>query len=338
MKTFKFSLVALIATALFTACSNDEAVLPVNDEAQAISFRLQGGTPEIATRTTATTLPYVDAFVVYGTDDVYGATNDLIFDGVTVARDINKPGYAFAYAPTRYYDINAATAAFIAYSPASAKVVNVVTTDFWTPNPGEASFDYTVPAPDKTGNTVQEDLLVAIREKDAVASTVSLEFEHALARIFVTASNSTKDPVFIDSLILRNLKTTGTLEFDMSAGTKDWNPATATADYAYILAPSGVAVDSSAVRVYVTTMEQGMMVLPQATVNTAVVTEFDNGDFALQVNYRFSNLGIQKKFIMLPNNYPFEAGKQYLINIEFAGTGIDFEIKVDPFGPLTPVN
>ena len=328
MKTFKFSLVALVATALFTACTNEAVVEPFNGkkgEAQEISFRLQGGTPEITTRSTATTLPYVDAFVVYGTDNVYGDAS--IFDGTTVSLDVNSD--KFTYAPTRYYDFAATDAAFIAYSPASAKVTNATVANLWTVG---ASFDYTVPAPDNSGNTVQEDLLVASEEITPIASTVNLQFEHALARIFVTATNSTKDPVFIDSLILKNLATTGTLEFDAaSAYAWEWTNQTDVADYKYILAPSGVAVDSMTTKKLVTTMEQGMMVLPQETLNSGDNTAFVAGDFALQVNYRFSNLGAQVKYILIEDGFEFKPNEQYLINIEFKGTAIDFDITVRPF-------
>ena len=333
MKTFRFFFVALAAIALFTACSSEEVIQPINNEGQPISFRLQGGTPEITTRSTATTLPYLDAFVVYGTDDVYGATNDLIFDGTTVALDINSG--SFTYAPTRYYDLGAGAASFVAFSPVSAKVSNINATSFWTAG---TSFDYTVPAPDNSGNTVQEDLLVASVAITSITPSVSIPFEHALARIFVTATNAANDPVFIDSLILRNLQTTGTLAFaPHPATTRTWTPAGTLGDYKYILAPSGVVVDSlTNTPTLVTSMEQGMMVLPQATQNTNNDHVFDSGDFALQVYYRFSNLGAQSRYIMLTNNYAFAEGNQYTINLDFAGgTAIDFTVTVDTFAPLT---
>ena len=327
MKTNKILLSVLAAAGmLFTACSNDEPVqLP--QDAQAISFRMPGGTPAGIQRTPGTTIEYVDAFVVYGTDNVFG--DALIFDGTTVARDINQIGNIFTYAPTRYYDLAATSAAFVAFSPASAKISNVVKTPFLTTG---LSFNYTVPAPDDSGNAVQEDLLVADTTLLAITPTVNLTFKHALARVFVTATNTTKDPVFIDSLILRNLKTIGTLEFDVPADTWEWTSQNTSADYAYVLAPSGVAVDSMTTnKTLVTSMEQGMLVLPQKTANMWNNDVFDTGDFALQINYKFANLGEQKKYILLEENFEFEAGKQYLINIDFTGMGIDFTITVKDF-------
>ena len=362
MKTFKFSLLALTATVLITACSNEEIALqPANSsEPQGISFRMQGGTPEITTRTTATTLPYLDAFVVYGSDNVH--KDALIFEGTTVALDINESDpvngdFIFTYAPTKYYDAKASKGYFIAFSPVSAKFDHDETkVPAFVTGTGQiaATFQYTVPTPDKTGKgyTAQEDLLIARKVVDGVgtpktmASTVvHLEFEHALSRIFVTARNNTKDPVVIKSLTLRNLAQTGKLEFEITDYDWYWTPDFTPAnlqDYKYILADSGVVVApmaSTVAPIYVTTKEQGMMVLPQKTVNKGKVDELNetatDKDFALEYEYTFANLGLQKRLILLPDEYPFEVGKQYTINLVFDGTAVEFTVDVNEFA--TPV-
>ena len=337
MKTNKILFSVLAAAGiLFTACSNDEPVQLPKD-AQAISFRTQGGTPEGIQRTPGTTLPYVDAFVVYGTDNKFG--NALIFDGITVARDI-KTGF-FTYAPTRYYDLEATSAAFVAFSPASAKIGPAAPiTTFWTTG---ANFNYTVPVPNATGNATQEDLLVAntvVGTIDPDDPKVPFKFEHALARVFVSATNSTADPVIINGLTLVNLEATGTLKFDATATYAwEWDLAGSLKPYAYVLAETGIAVEPTlpnATPKLVTSMEQGMMILPQVTKNDNDDDELDTDDFALEVTYSLGNLKNKTKNILIPDGFEFEAGYQYKINIEFTGIGIYFTIEVADFVDADP--
>ena len=337
MKTFRFSLVALVATAFFTACY-DEAVVEKRSntgEAQEISFRLQGGTPE--TRATATTLQNVDAFVVYGIDDVaYAGSGANIFEGVTVARQV---GGGFDYNPKKYYSDGAGDAEFFAYSPVSAiaNISNVDATDLYT----DASFDYEVVVPTTFGNTSQEDLLVAgISVGTPSIAAVDLEFTHALSRIFVKATNTLSDNVVITGLTLKNLYSTGTIT-GAPTGTPDdpwawtWGSYGGKKDYSYVLAQTGVAVQAGvSPAILVTSMEQGMMVLPQATVNAGSATAFETGDFALEVTYNVANLTGQTAYVVLPNNFPFLANTQYAITITFSGSTlieISFDIDVLPF-------
>ena len=319
MKTFKFSLVALAATALFTACSNDEAVQPVNGEEQAISFRIQGGTPEITTRTTATTALYVDAFVVWGTDDKATAAGTTIFDGVTVAR--RQVDGLFDYNPKRYYGIGATSASFFAYSPVSANVSAFTGVAPVLASPG---FKYGVKAPDPAGNTAQEDLLVAGTNL-APSPTVNLNFEHALSRIFVKATNGLKEDVVITGLKLINLFSEGTMASTPgSPWAWAWTPTPGSKiDYDYVLAQSGVAVKAGVnTATLVTSMEQGMMVLPQVTQNTSNDKVVDTGDFALEVTYDVANLTNQTAHILLKDGFDFLMGKQYAITINFKGIGL----------------
>ena len=339
MKTRIFLLVALIATGFFTACNNDVAV-DSSKNGPEISFRLQGGMPEVTTRALATTIYNLEAFVVFGTDNVLAATNDLLFDGKTVARKFGGTN-DFAYAPAVYYSEGATNAGFFAFAPVSADVNNTNLASLLT----GASFDYMVPAPDHTGNVSQEDLLVALTAPITPSTTaVNIDFEHALARIFITAENETPDPIIIKSLKLLNLATTGTFNIPPTFAW-GWVPDMSTAsgsEYEYILPESGVAVPgtippATPAKYYVTSMEQGMLILPQFATNIAPFDAFDSDDFALEVIYDFANLKDQTKNIVIydtvtPGLWEFEMGKQYRINITFTGTAIKFEVTVHDFG------
>ena len=323
MKNLFLGMSLLTAAGLWTGCSNDE-VVDAADGKQAISFRVQGGMPDL--RATGTTKAYVDAFVVYGTDNVFAAKDELIFDGVTVALQTDG---TFDYAPKRFHAEGAVNAGYFAFSPASAKVSNPVTAGFLTAG---ASFDYTVPKPDDSGNTTQEDLLVSNTAVAAILSYVNLDFTHALSRIFITASNHSVEPVIIDTLTLRNLFSKGTLKVNAPSATWAWTDHTDKMDYQYMLAPTGVAVPANSLSMkLVTSMEQGMMVLPQETANTGSIFDFDPGDFALEVKYQFANLGKQTKLIMVHDGFEFEANKQYLIHIDFTAWAIEFTIDVLDF-------
>ena len=346
MKTYKFLLVALIATGFFAACTNEPVIDPVKmNEPSEIAFRLQGGTPDIVTRALATTIANLDAFVVFGTDDVLDASSDLILDGVTVARQL---GGAFTYSPRAYYSAGVTSAGFFAFSPVSANVT------FSSPAgllSSVVSFDYEVLRPDNTGNISQEDFLVAdttVTGSTALAATVDLAFRHALSRIFVTATNDAADPVIITGLKLMNLITKGSLDVDLSTGWA-WTPSalpTDTANYEYQLAPSGgvVVQGGTIARTLVTSMEQGMMILPQVTQITGT-GDVTAGDFALEVTYEFANFGTQTRYVYIPEvspgvGYEFEAGNQYNIYISFDGLlPIEFDvIQVDSFGAPINVN
>ena len=332
MKMNRFFLLTLAIAGMFISCSNDEAIESTN-EGQEISFRLQGSMPTGIQRTTASTTVNVDAFVVYGTDDYFAGKSspEMIFDGVTVARQIG-PGNFFTYAPKKYYGESATKAYFIAFSPVSTKVSNITSTISGTVPDFTLAFEYTVPAPDNSGKgyTTQEDLLIARTPVNSLSTTtVHMNFSHALSRVFVTASNSTETPVVISALILKNLVTKGTLVCDpLNATPAKWTPSSTKGDYGYILSES-VAITSS-LKKYVTSMEQGMMVIPQETVNTNDDNSFDTGDFALEVQYSFAGQNMVKN-ILLNDGYTFLANKQYSINIEFTGTAIDFTVDVTDF-------
>jgi hypothetical protein len=344
----------LVAIAIIgIGCSEDQLV-ETTSAPQAISFRTQGGMPEL--RATGTTPAYVDAFVVYGTDNVLNDGNNLIFDGITVARQANT-ARSFDYNPKKYFSVGATNGGFVAYSPVSQYVAfNTVNTN---PLTNGVSFDYEVVVPDATGNTTQEDLLVAGATISAnatttapdggPATTVTMDFKHALARIFVKAESSLSETVTIKNLQLLNLYSKGTFTITPTTdatATNIWsNYDEATIkDYVYALAPSGVAVETGGLKL-VTSMEQGMMILPQPTRNPSndQVFNADTKDFALELTFDVANIKDQKAWILLDHGYPFEAGKQYAINIGFGGAvnlvEINFDIDVFNFtdAPDLPV-
>ncbi|MDR0542079.1 MAG: fimbrillin family protein [Dysgonamonadaceae bacterium] len=343
---------SLLAMAgVWTGCSNDESVeAPVSKNA--ISFRLQGSTP--ATRTTGTQLQHVDAFVVYGTDnsDDFGVNNKFIFDGVSVVR---QAAGGFDYSPKRFYGASANGSEYFAYSPvnATANGLAVKTAPAVSNSVIAATYTYTLPKPDKNGNITQQDLLFTGARPAVDLSTgnntVTFDFKHVLSRIFVTAINqTTKDgDAIVKSLKLKNLFCQADISFDFTnnsnassynvAGWK-WNAWAVTDSLEYILADKGVVVPSATSNpIFLTSMEQGMMIIPQETANTA--SNVDNGDFALKVEYDLGNLKNQTKYIYLTDKYKFEIGKQYSIKITFKGTLIDFSITVEDWAtPITATN
>ncbi|WP_163223325.1 fimbrillin family protein [Bacteroides sp. 214] len=338
MKQKIFLGLSFLATiGLWTGCSNDEVIDLVN-ETRAVSFHVQGGTPEV-TRTTGTTSSSIEAFVVYGIDDVAveaeGDTKKNIFNGVTVAR---QTGGSFDYNPKRYYNTGAKEANFVAYSPVGTTSKSPVVTNLFT----GASFTHTVSAPNADGKTVQEDFLVAGETYTTIANKVRFNFKHALARVFVKAVNSMPEVVVIEKLILKNLYPTGTIAGTPTAPETDattaqwgwtWTPGdTDKIDYPYILAATGVAVPvGTSTATLVTSMEQGMMVIPHTTEQLAA--NENGGKFALEVTYSIGNLDSQTVSVALGDSDKFEMGKQYAIKITFnALTAISFEVEVTDFG------
>ena len=318
MRKNKFLLITLAVAGMLTACSKDE-VAKMN-QGNEISFRLQGGMPS---KTTASTAVNVDAFVVYGGDDV----NTGLFTGVTVARQVAG---GFAYAPNRYYDENATKAAFVAYSPVTSGITPATPI---TNVAAGATFNYVVPVPDATnGNISQVDLLFAAKDVNPLATSVPLHFDHALSRVFITATNKTADVITIESLALNQLYSTGIITVPTGAASWSWTSTTVEDDYAYALAEAGVAVPidptpATPTKKLITSMEQGMMVLPQTTPATSKIV----------VKYGIGNLTNQTKELAI-NGITFEENKQYSINLEFTGDAlISFTVTVEPYGPITEV-
>jgi len=354
---------AVLAVALaFAACSKDEAINKGKD----ISFSAQrydgGNLPEFrpdGTRAPATTTSDIDAFVVYGSDNVFAAKGELIFDNITVARKGNL-GYTtpvFDYAPKRFFGEGANDAVFFAYSPVSAKMTSL---DFAVPTSNlsqfvaGSTFDYTVATPYAyQGNTPwdllwteeyykQEDLLVAATRVSNPNNSVHLEFKHALSRVFVAALNTTEDPVYIKEITLRNLNSTGTFNYNaFLSGSQSgiWTGAGNPESYSYVLPQVGAMVPPhTGWYDYIISAEQGMMILPQAIVNKK--NDVDKGDVALEILYDFGGWFDLVSLTYLQNGFEFVAGGQYVINANFTGTAVGFQVSVQPFTPVppTPIN
>jgi hypothetical protein len=341
----------LVIAGLWTACSNDEALN--NENKTPISFRVQGGAPSL--RATGTTLSFVNAFVVNAYGDKTGAATPAVatMDGVTVYR---KEGASndFDYNPKLYYHSTDDNVYFSAYSPVSISISNGLKGD-----PAN-TIDYEVIKPDPTtGNTTQEDLLVAYTKQTNLSGTaVALNFKHALSRVYVKATNTTPETVIIKELKLVNLYKKGSLIIDGTSWnvatdvdinesytttpvtdvTKYkvlWTPSgTQNDSYEYVLPASGVAVPAStSSRVFIVSKEQGMMVLPQTTVSTNPVDY--TTDFYLEVKYKLSNIEetVEIPFKDLYNitgkGLTFEFGRQYALNINFENKSITFTVTVE---------
>ncbi len=163
------------------------------------------------------------------------------------------------------------------------------------------------------------------------AAPVALNFQHALSRIFVQATSQLNQIAVVKGLTLKNLNSAGTITGTPAAEwTWEWTSSTPI-DYRYQTIPAAVIPRSGTA---LTSMEQGMMVLPQKIVNAN--DDVTTGDFALEVLYDLENLKDQVAHVYLPNNYEFEMGKQYIINVTFNETvtnliEINFNIDVTPW-------
>ncbi|MDR0231179.1 MAG: fimbrillin family protein [Dysgonamonadaceae bacterium] len=361
MKSLFLGLSLLAIAGMWTGCSNDDEVNSASNEKQAISFRVQGGVP--ALRATGTTLPFVNAFVVNAYGDVTGAAGATL-DAITVYRVEGTDANNFTYSPKAYFSANDTEVDFAAYSPVSTSITSGLGVSGIT-----NEITYTVNAPNPSGNTAQEDLLVAFtNQTDLTATTVPLNFKHALSRVYVTAVNTTNADAIITSLRLVNLYGRGTLAInnlienvyanpaaDFSDYVKLWVPAAPQNNaYAYVLPQSGVSVASgTTAATLVVSQEQGMLVLPQTTLNDpAEAVNIANpafggaiSSFYVEVGYRLANA---MEIIRIPfedvnaitptaanEGLTFEFGRQYALNINFAQQGnlveINFSVTVEPW-------
>lgn len=362
MKTNKIfrGILPLAAAVLVTGgCSNDKVILG-DVTGQAITFRVQDDVP--SSRAATTTAGQINAFVVnaQAADDVPAAER-TVFDAVTVSR---KEGAAnsFDYAPKRYYPDAATKVAFSAYSPVSKHIGAGFAGN------STNAVSYTVPAPLPSGSASQEDLLVAhtVTERQAngqFPAAVALQFRHALARIYVKAANSLTEPVRVTGLALHNLYTQGTLDVDadtwgasgvdinegyQAVGSGDdtgkykvlWQPAgSRNGRYDYTLPEANATVPARSFEpVMLMSKEQGMMVLPQTTLNQGGATAVDDGDFYLSVAFQVSNYDDELRIPFsdlagLGGGLTFEMGRTYALTLSFAESdgliNVRFQIEVE---------
>ena len=297
MNTDKFltkGILSLATAAIMMAGCSDDKIILGDESGRPVAFRLQGNLP--ASRATGTTVYNVNAFVVNG--QVYDNDDkplpDPLFDAQTVAR-VEGEANSFDYYPKRYYPDAAAHACFPAYSPVTPNVssgfkgstANMIT--------------YTVLPPDSvSGNTRQEDLLVAYTKVDGAVQpadkapvsragfdqAVSLTFKHALSRVFVKASNSNVEPVVIKRLSLNNLYDKGVLDIDGTGwtGSGVYTPAGSEVDIneGYIDAPGTSPNDYKVLWSPISPQTSSYRyVLPSSGVSVAARTDMKNSIYVV---------------------------------------------------------
>ena len=323
-------------------CSDDKVIIG-NDSGSEITFRVQEDIP--ASRAASSTAGQMNAFVVNGYAEGVPADERTVFDAVTVSRREGVAN-AFDYSPRRYYPDAATAVSFSAYSPVSQHIG----TGF-TNNP-DNTITYTVPAPLPSGVGSQEDLLVThtVTRKtgEQFPPAVALQFRHALSRIYVKAANYLAEPVSITGLGLHNLYTAGKLDIDKdtwqspSNGTVDINEGYQTVDdiskykilwqpsgardgrYDYILSEAAGTVPARSFSpIMLVSKEQGMLVLPQTTLNSGDAATADDGDFYLSVGFKVNNYDDElhipfSDLYGLGGGLTFEMGKQYALTLSFA--------------------
>ncbi|GHT36814.1 hypothetical protein AGMMS49574_29060 [Bacteroidia bacterium] len=348
-------------------CSQDEtAGVPAGDGPYAISFYTQGASGGLRATSTPTSYIsgfVVNAHQSMKPSD-WGTDADYLLRGTTVYRG-EGGGSNWSYSPVSYFPVSETPGTdyveFFAYSPAGSDRMSPKLGQAITP---DQTIGYKVPPPSGTNNgaTTQEDLLVAYQKVDAgdYEKPVKLQFRHALSRVLVAAKSSLPSSnITITGLTLKNLKSEGTLNLkgntstglDASDGIPvststsgeqvNWvydppAPAgtgnyvtlwttTAPEDYSYVLPASGVTVGATSQ--LVTTVEQGMFVLPQTTEGDPSHPAQPT-DFGLEVAYTLDGKASTPAFIRFDdiNGIPFtsvtfEIGRQYVLNLNFGGTG-----------------
>jgi hypothetical protein len=352
---------------LTIGCSDDQAVIP-RDGGDGISFRLQGNTPATrATGTTTGNVNafVVNAqdqrdVVIFDAQTVYrveGIANKFDYKPKEYYPDESVNARFSAYSPvTKNVTVGfkSSTANMIAYTvPApDGAYGNTAQEDLLV------AYTFVTGAEQGVGKTV---------DRKGFNEAVPLNFKHALSRVYVKASNANEEAVIIKSISLNSLCGSGTLDVDGTAwngadvdineGYKSsitnlndykvlWNVAgPPNASYSYVLPAVGITVPARTVEPQmVVSAEQGMLILPQTTQNigndTKLDEENDVKDFYLSVTYKLSNiektvravfndLALKTEGDFADKGITFEFGKQYVLNIVFAGTMVNFSLTVE---------
>jgi hypothetical protein len=366
---FGRNLLGLIAALLISGCSNEGGATDNGETAakgREITFRVQGSMP--STYTLPSTLADIDAFTVNGWVDAAATNKEVLFERKSVVKDATSG--AFTYSPTVYFPVGATSATFVAYSPVNINV-GVGSGGFELSNSivtNDNKITYTVPNPAEGGGTLQKDLLVACTAvpniNAAGASAVALRFKHALARLVVSITNNTQDPLVVKGLTLNHIFTTGDLDIDGdiwtegATGTPDINDDYVTSSITtsdqykvlwdnngtdhtmqWLLPVGGVVIDPDSAAHAVTTNEQAMLVLPQITLlASGNPQQLDTlTDFHLRLDYTLNNLDAVRKIAFgdvkgldeVGYGLTFEMGKQYNLNLEFNAKGVSFTVDIE---------
>jgi hypothetical protein len=344
---------------LLSGCSQEDTY-DASDSSGTIGFRAQGGMPSL--KATTSDRNHIRSFVVnahYSKTETWDSADDYLLYGTTVYRGEGEGSWEYfpkAYFPTdgdgnQYVE-------FFAYAPAGSSSVSH---GLGETSDKDQTIAYKVPVPVVTsGATSQEDFLVAYERVPEAGydNAVKLQFRHALARILVAAQSDLEATVTITGLKLNNLKNEGALSLkgntststDKSngipagsgsgqttwvyeSGTIDstddyvtlWDSSTGTlTDYPYILPASGVTVNAE--EKAVTSLEQGMFVIPQTTAGDPSDAVSD-GEFGLEVAYTLNGQA-GKAFIQFADingiantGVTFEIGRQYVLRLNFSDDG-----------------
>jgi hypothetical protein len=347
-------------------CSQDEpADVPAGSNA--ISFWMQGAPGGLRSTSTPTDYISGFVVNAHHSKETNYGPSDYLLRGVTVYRG-EGGGNTWQYSPVSYFPVGDAFTDYVdffAYSPAGSNRVSPKLGDAADAN---QTIGYTVPKPSgiNGGAATQEDLLVAYQKvgADDYDKTVKLQFRHALSRVLVAAKSSlASSNVTVTGLTLKNLYSEGTLNLkgNTSTGTTPSNgipqstvpPASTTEqdswvyndqlvtignyvtlwqslatpeEYTYVLPALGVTVGATSE--LVTTVEQGMFVLPQTTAGDLSQALNSATDFYLEVAYSLDGKAQTPASIRFADingvanqSVTFEIGRQYVLNLTFGGTG-----------------
>jgi hypothetical protein len=339
---------AIAATVLATGCSKEEGTQTTNNDANAIEFR---GVVDKATRATAVVTDEFTSFFVHGgVHATAAAPTDLTFLEASVYKD----GSAWTYAPMKYYPTDGKEVDFYAYAP--VKDVNM-TADVAVVS-GKVQFDYTVPVDQKVDNKAV-DLLVAsvVNQKapvpPAVAAPVAFSFNHALSAVSFSAANrnaitgaGSELTYVINDISVTALDNEGTFAYPIAVSpATSWTPV-GDQNQTYIagLPEAGVALEAiglaPAAAQKLLSANDLMMVLPQAvtpgTLDVDGVTPLNDGTYVAVTYSLKDGAGVPiftdaVRYLTLPSNFTFEAGKRYNFEFEFGGasnpmTAISFTV------------
>jgi hypothetical protein len=346
----KVLFLAAMAAVVMTGCSNDETLEQANGNAVQFRATVNNGTE--GTRATSIDVANIKDFRVTGAYwNTFGtAGSAYLMSGVPVVRDAGGAKTDFKYAPTVYYSPNITSGDdfhFFAFSPAGS--VNVTAGAAGAPamtntvaaanGVATAVLAYTVPLKDVAAAKMQEDLLVAYAASDGTASTaVGLTFDHALAKVTLAVKNTAAGTTLtVNSVKLMNMDNAGTLTMT-SAPSIVWSANTDYAStYEMAIPVSGFAVQGNAAYEAQTTINEGLMVLPQLlatwTGTTVVAGDTPAANQAyIQINYEVTDASGAAIIPASDYKYKFgtlselEYGHTYELQLQYSGYTVGFKV------------
>ncbi|MDR0834012.1 MAG: fimbrillin family protein [Candidatus Symbiothrix sp.] len=344
----------VVALLLMSSCADENYPMRGNS-GKAIGFSAK---ESVSLRAGVTTAADIADFSVSGWGKKTGVVyaDNVVLDEVAVTRTGSGP-YAWTYSPLQIWP-DEATVDFFAYSPAGS---DHVTTGLAL---GGSSSEANTPAiaydvPGYTGDPAytiadQEDLLVAhqsdLSEEDG---NVQLTFQHALSYLHFKAKTNLKySTLRVTGITLKNLKHSGTLNLSDTnlpeSGSFDypkdganyrvmWTADAGLINYTIDLSSSPVDLPTDNTYSALTSADDGLFVLPQATTFgsfTNPADEFmdaptytDPDAFYVSVTFVKVTGGVAstpvtrdfriRDYYNFNNGLVFEAGKEYPIQLYF---------------------